>query len=239
MLNDEQAAGWHALLDLQSRHPSGWTLVGGQLVHLWCAARGSWPTRPTNDADAVLDVRGHPQALLEITSTLVDLGFTPDGTTRSGHQHRWIRGSATVDLLIPRYLGERAASRRGAGGATTIETPGAQKALNRTSTQAVLIDGRTGCVPRPSLVGAVVAKSAAHGVTLDTHRRRHLIDFAVLGTLIRPNDVRGEAPLDRTERRRVTTMVGEMTVNRPVWAMVDGAAAGLQRLQMSLLRDWH
>src|SRR5699024_7551093 len=133
MLNEKQAASWRALLDLHASHPSGWTLVGGQLVHLWCANRNSWPARPTDDVDAVLDIRGHPSALLKITETLSDFGFIPAGTTPGGHQHRWIRAEATIDLLIPRHLGNTAASRRGVGGGTTIETPGAQKALNRTA----------------------------------------------------------------------------------------------------------
>lgn len=29
-----QEAAWHALLDLHEVHPTGWTLIGGQLVHL-------------------------------------------------------------------------------------------------------------------------------------------------------------------------------------------------------------
>ena len=34
-----QTASWHALMDLYGRHPEGWTLVGGQMVHLHCAER--------------------------------------------------------------------------------------------------------------------------------------------------------------------------------------------------------
>lgn len=36
-----QEAAWHALLDLHEVHPTGWTLIGGQLVHLHCAERAS------------------------------------------------------------------------------------------------------------------------------------------------------------------------------------------------------
>lgn len=39
-----QTASWHALLDLYERHPEGWTLVGGQMVHLHCAERDYSPT---------------------------------------------------------------------------------------------------------------------------------------------------------------------------------------------------
>lgn len=234
MLNADQAAGWASLLDLYESHPSGWTLVGGQMVHLWCAARGSWPARATDDADTVLDVRGHPDALFQITSTLKAAGFVPAGTTHTGHQHRWIREAAVIDVLIPRFLGEHAARRRGAGGGTTLETPGAQKALNRTSVQAVKVEGRTGAVLRPSLLGALGAKAAARTVMLDPKRDRHLTDFAVLSTLLTPADVRDEEPLDALERDRLRSMLGDMRAHRPVWAMVDGAAAGLQRVELLL-----
>lgn len=52
----EQTASWMGLLDLHERLADGWTLIGGQLVHLHCAARGRFPVRPTNDADRVIDV---------------------------------------------------------------------------------------------------------------------------------------------------------------------------------------
>lgn len=48
-----QAEAWSALLDLSERLPTGWTLVGGQMVHLHCSERGVAPTRPTDDVDAV------------------------------------------------------------------------------------------------------------------------------------------------------------------------------------------
>jgi hypothetical protein len=36
-MSEGQREGWHALLDLHDVMPVGWTLVGGQMVHLWCA----------------------------------------------------------------------------------------------------------------------------------------------------------------------------------------------------------
>ena len=38
-------------------------LIGGQLVRPHCAERGGSPTRPTNDADTVVDVRASPTVL--------------------------------------------------------------------------------------------------------------------------------------------------------------------------------
>ncbi|MCC2322621.1 hypothetical protein [Cellulomonas xiejunii] len=56
-MTDAQTEGWSAILDLYERHPTGWTLVGGQMVHLHCAERGAAPPRPTDGLDALLDVR--------------------------------------------------------------------------------------------------------------------------------------------------------------------------------------
>lgn len=138
-----QEAGWHALMDLQEDVAEGWTLVGGQLVHLWCAERGVSIARPTDDIDTVLDVRARPQALWDVTSALHRRGFIPE-TGPDGVQHRWVRGEAVVDVLIPRHLGLRAAGRHGVGGGRTIETPGAQKVLNRTQRVSVRIGVRGG-----------------------------------------------------------------------------------------------
>ncbi|MCL2848797.1 MAG: hypothetical protein FWE61_01975, partial [Micrococcales bacterium] len=131
-MRDAQRDGWLALFDVHDAHPAGWTLVGGQMVHLWCAERGTSPARPTDDLDTVLDVRAQPSVLMTFTSVLGGLGFVPAGTSPNGHQHRWVRGGAQIDILIPRGVGERAARRKGAGGGTTLETPGAQQALDRT-----------------------------------------------------------------------------------------------------------
>jgi len=43
----EQTASWLGLLDLHEQLAEGWTLIGGQLVHLHCAERGQFPVRPT------------------------------------------------------------------------------------------------------------------------------------------------------------------------------------------------
>ena len=60
----EQTASWLGVLDLYDHLSEGWTLIGGQLVHLYCAERGQFPERPTNDADTPLTRRtsGTPEA---------------------------------------------------------------------------------------------------------------------------------------------------------------------------------
>lgn len=98
----EQTASWLGLLDLHARLADGWTLIGGQLVHLHCAERGQFPVRPTNDADTVIGVRADPGMLATLTGVLTDLGFESDGVSAEGLQHRWIRGDASIDVLLPK-----------------------------------------------------------------------------------------------------------------------------------------
>lgn len=70
-----QAEAWHALFEVYKANPEGWALVGGQMVHSLCWEREANPPRPTQDADAVLDIRAHPTMLFDFTKTLTDLGF--------------------------------------------------------------------------------------------------------------------------------------------------------------------
>ena len=227
-----QEKSWLALLDLHDTHPTGWTLVGGQMVHLHCAERGVAPRRPTDDVDTVLDVRAEPHVLHGFTTALRDLGFRPAGVTWTGHQHRWELDDAAIDILIPRHLGERAATRKGVTGGTTIETPGAQQALDRTEELEVDVAGRVGVVRRPNLLGALVAKAAANTVALDPRRGRHLTDFAVLTTLLRPSDNIGVAR--KRDRQYLDSMLGSMAQDARAWAGVEGAAEGLDRLRLAL-----
>jgi hypothetical protein len=80
----EQTASWLGVLDLYDHLREGWTLIGGQLVHLHCAGRGQFPVRPTNDADTVIDVRADPKILHRFTKSLTDLGFKSAGISAEG-----------------------------------------------------------------------------------------------------------------------------------------------------------
>lgn len=225
-----QEAGWHALMELYEDIPDGWTLVGGQLVHLWCAERGADFARPTDDIDTVLDVRARPQALWDVTAALHGRGFTAI-TSGENLQHRWVRGKAIVDVLIPRHLGSRASGRRGVLGGRTIESPGAQKVLNRTEQVTVRVGSRESTILRPSLVGAIIGKAAAYTVMLDRNRDRHLGDLVALARLLRPSDLRG-APLDSRERGLVANAVGAARVQPATWAYVPRGGEALERVAL-------
>ncbi|MET2012985.1 hypothetical protein ABXJ56_15685 [Microbacterium chocolatum] len=228
IMTEAQEAGWYALMDLYKACPQGWALVGGQLVHLWCAERQTFVARPTDDADAVLDVREHPDIHYRVTAVLQGMGFTAE-TTSEGVQHRWVKGKAVIDLLIPRHLGEVASNKPGAGGGRTIATPGAQKVLNRTEVVHVQVGYRVGGIPRPTLLGAIIGKASAYTVALDGNRDRHLGDLVVLASMLQPKDVRTDL-MDGLELTRVANAVGHARNKPATWAYVPGGADALDRL---------
>ena len=150
----------------------------------------------------MLDVRADPRFHQTFTTTLTDLGFTCQ-TSGEGLQHRWIKGDAQIDILLPDGVGQRSTSRPGAGGGPTLATPGGTQALHRTETVAVTVAGHQGYVRRPNLVRALVMKAAAHSIGTDG--RRHRLDFLVLATILAARDFRKD-PASAGDRRRLRAM---------------------------------
>ena len=232
VMPDEQTASWLALLDLYARLDHGWTLIGGQLVHLHCAERGRYPDRATNDADTVIDVRADPTMLHTFTRALTDLGFRSAGVSADGLQHRWLRDAASLDVLLPEGIGERARARPGVTGSPTLPTQGGTQALARTEVVAVTVDGRQGHVLRPNLVGALVGKAAALGNTGDRDPRRHRRDFVILAGLVTAADFRNET-LTAKDRLRLRRMLTAVDKDLELTLELSGAADALTRLRMA------
>lgn len=228
-MTSAQRQAWLALMTLHQRLPAGWTLVGGQMVHLHCAERGAFPMRPTEDVDAVVDVRANQDLLARFTSELAGLGFVPE-TTGEGLQHRWRRGDAQIDVLIPEGVGDWAAARVGAGGARTLSAPGSSQALQRTEAVRVDVEGRVGTVLRPNLVAALVGKAAArHEIVINAASQRHCTDFVVLASLLSRRDFLATEPTAK-DKKRLRKMIGTCRDDVKLMLM-DDAAEALHRLE--------
>jgi hypothetical protein len=66
-----QEQGWLTLLDLATTYPTGWCLVGGQMVWLLAAEHGVTPLRATDDVDVVVDIRSEPTGIQALCGWLV------------------------------------------------------------------------------------------------------------------------------------------------------------------------
>lgn len=225
-MSERQEGAWRGLLDVAPLLPEqSWCVVGGQMVFLYCCEREVAVNRPTDDGDVVLDVRDRPGILLAFTAALKDVGFESAGASPEGHQHRWVRDEAQIDVLIPTQLGERAAKREGVTGGTTLATPGAQQALDRSAPVLVETDRASGTVWRPSMIGALVAKAAAFSVQ-DAERNRHLVDFAVLASMVSRSDSIADQ-VTRRDRQYLRPMLSALGENRSLWVMVEDAERGI------------
>jgi hypothetical protein len=170
--------------------------------------------------------------LRAFTEVLTDLGFQADGISAEGLQHRWKRGDASLDVLLPDGVGERASLRRGVTGSPTLPTAGGTQALNRTEVVAVQVDGRQGHVLRPSLVGALVVKAAAHTNPGDGDARRHRRDFVVLATLVAASDFRVEQ-VTKNDRSRLRAIVRSIDADRELLLEIPDAVDAIDRLKLA------
>lgn len=227
-----QEASWHALLDLHDAVPDAWVLVGGQMVHLHAAERGYQLVRPTDDADAVLDVKLRPTILHDVTATLVEMGFTSAGVSPSGIEHRWNRGEAQIDVLIPQGLGERLRAKVvGVSGSPTVETPAGQIVVDHAELVDVRIGARAATVRRPTLLGALIAKAAADTTVSSSSAAagRHLEDFVAMSAMLKVSDLAGTAG-SRNQRQYVNRALERVSSRADLREDHPNSRVGLARL---------
>ncbi len=200
-----QEQGWHALLDLYETHREGWTLIGGQMVHLYCAERGYEPARPTTDADTVVNAR-EPGLLRAVTATLLDLGFSAepsaDGSSIGGFV-TWpssTSSSPRAPANGPRREGRRAASPPGRHG------PATDAAQRHDS------------------------KAAARIETNGAARERHCLDFAALAAMMAAHDTAAFA-LQPKDKKRLRAMITLTRASAQAMEQNPAAARRLDRLE--------
>jgi hypothetical protein len=166
-------------------------LIGGQMVFLHELERGSLNARPTDDVDVIVNLRVDPRGLANTHATLINSGFLQDSPSPDGIAHRYRRKLATIDVLAPDNIGTR--SRLSLGAGRTISVPGGTRSFERQSTIVVaLATGDETSINRPTLVGALLAKSAAltEIVSLTSaERAKHLQDVDSLAQLLGIEDV--------------------------------------------------
>jgi len=216
---------WHVLLDLGQTLTVPWTLVGGQMVLLHALEHGQVPPQVSQDGDVVADIRAASTALSDVAAALGGYGFVLEGIGPGGVGHRYVRPTAgasgprrrvTVDVLAPEGVGTRADLTTTPPG-LTVQVPGGTQALARTELVTLIHEGRSGTVPRPTLLGALVTKAAACGLPDDP--ARHLRDLALLCALVDdPFAMRDQ--LTAKDRQRLGLAVALSDRAHPAWLLV-------------------
>lgn len=216
---------WETLLELSAADGPEWTLIGGQMVMLHASERGTAPLRVSRDLDVLVNSRVATGAVREFVVLLEKRGFGLAGTSPNGIAHRYTRGAASIDVLAPEGMGERADLVTTPPG-RTIQVPGGTQALARTELIPVSHGGTEGFVPRPSLLGAIVVKAAA--IAVDDTPRAQEQDLALLLSMVADPGVLA-AETNRKDRQRLRR-VGLDSAAHPVWRALEPDAADRARL---------
>jgi hypothetical protein len=166
---------WTALLDIADAVPQDWVVIGAQMVLLHALERGVQPPRFSADVDVLVNARVVSGRIAGFVEQIVQLGFELEGWSAEGVAHRYVRGAASIDVLAPEGLSSKSSLVTTPPG-RTIQVPGGTQALHRAEAVDVRFAGRTATIHRPSLLGAIVAKSCA--VDVDDAPANQRIDLA-------------------------------------------------------------
>lgn len=233
---------WHVLLDLGETIKVRWTLIGGQMVLLHALAHGQVPPQISQDGDVIADIRATPSAIKVLIGALEVLGFAIEGVGPDGIAHRYIRPSGAsgppsrnvaVDVLAPDGVGARAVLTTTSPG-RTVQVPGGTQALGRTERVTVIHEGRSGRVPRPTLLGAIICKAAACGLPHDPSR--HLRDLALLCALIEDPFTTREDLTDK-DRERLGLAAALRDDAHPAWLLVPAEIRGQGQAAYAILTE--
>jgi hypothetical protein len=209
---------WHELLDLADA-VDGWTIIGARMVELHAAERRQALPRLSIDADALADARAN-SGTRRVARALKRAGFELDEPSAFGLGHVFRKGGVEIDVLAPDGLNARA-RRLTIPPAHTVEVPGGTQALRRTEMVEVRVGRRTGHLPRPSLLGAILVKARA--VRVDDVPNNQRADLALLLSFVDDVDVltRQLAGRERTWLKHRAEM---NTPNEPWWQALEPEA---------------
>ncbi|TYP90778.1 hypothetical protein [Blastococcus xanthinilyticus] len=214
---------WDLVLELAEQlPPTGWVLVGGQMVMLHGLLAGRVATRASQDVDVLADLLTDDAGLVRCVRAVRELDLEPQPDA-AGKVYRFVRArdQARADVLAPDHTPPRRRLRTVGG--DTIRIEGGTQALRRAMPVHVTKGERTALVPVPDPLGALVLKSAAWAT--DTRdRERHSGDAAFLAGLI--SDPLAErdrfAGSDRKRLQRLDEVLGDP--DAPEWRRLGSAA---------------
>jgi len=220
VLGAEDANIWTALLELSTRVPEQWTLIGGQMVLLHGLENGRQPPRVSQDLDLMVDARVRPRALPKVAQALADMDFELVEVTFDEIAHRFVRGAISIDVLAPEGTGKRTDLRL-LGSIQVVQIRGGTAALGRSQPVEVAHRGLTGTVWRPDLLGALLVKSEA--ACHDSRRgpERHVTDLAFLYSMVAdPLSIRAET--SRKQRGTLRNVPELQRGDQQAWRSLGG-----------------
>jgi hypothetical protein len=206
-----------------------WTLIGSQMVHLhgWMAG-GARPSL-SMEADLLADSVHVMTATRQLSEQLIAAGYQLTESSAFGTGHRFERDDVAIDVLAPEQISLR--DRQTYGRLSTVAVPGGRQAIHRTISVGVRTRNVEGEVPVPNLLGAILIKARAIGVS--SHPQSQREDFAFLLSLITSLEQaeRFLAELYGEQRRWLREHQEISDPNHPCWRHINNANRGIVAFQ--------
>ncbi|RZV43612.1 MAG: hypothetical protein EX269_12990 [Acidimicrobiales bacterium] len=222
---------WLTLVELSELRSGEWSLIGGQMVFLHAMEHAVDPPRVSTDLDVLVNARVVTGGVREFVKAIEAIGFVLAGTSPEGLAHRYRRDGVSVDVLAPEGLGSRTDLTTTPPG-RTLQVPGGTQALARTELVPVVFGEHRGLVPRPSLLGAIIAKSVA--VEVDDVPEAQRLDLALLLSLV--EDPLGmAAELTMKDGQRLQARSEMLDSGQQAWASLSDVATDRGRAALRIL----
>jgi hypothetical protein len=142
-------------------------------------------------------------------------------------------GRVVFDVLAPDNVGERA-DRTTTPPARTLSVPGGRTALDDTEAVPVMLGERSGTVPRPGLLAAILVKASATTIPVRSNPERDWADIAFLLTLV-PDPIGMANALTSGRLRRLRVVEPLLDDRHPAWwPLRDRAELGQATLRFLL-----
>ena len=183
------------------------------------------------DLDVLVNARVVTGGVREFVTAIEDRGFVLAGASPEGIAHRYRRAGVSIDVLAPEGLGPRTDLTTTPPG-RTLQVPGGTQALDRTELVPVVFGDRSGLVPRPSLLGAIVGKAVA--VDVDDVPDAQRLDLALLLSLV-DDPIVMAGQLTRKDRQRLRSRSEMADADARAWAILPSDAADRGRAAYRLL----
>jgi hypothetical protein len=212
---------WDTVLSLiDELNPDSWLLVGGLMVQMHAMIAGH-QSRATKDIDMLVDVMADANNVRRVIKALEGIGFEKQEPGLRGTAFHRLR---MTDLIVDVPIADHLPSGRRKSAAVDVwpmmEIAGGAQAIERRI--SVVIETREGerCLFVPSLLGALILKSAAYGADR-RDRDRHLEDVALLASFItdHADTIRSLHGSDKKRLRTVCVALDDP--NHRAWLKLD------------------
>lgn len=235
-----QAQPWSTVFAVAQHFTSDeWLLTGGLMIQAHAMLHGL-PVRPTTDADFLLNILTDDRIATQMESYLATMGYRLQKDALTKYATRFENPAHDkVDILVTDYLyGKKKREGATLSGMRLCGMPGGGQAIKRSMRLQLRYDQQSASIAIPDLLGALMLKSAAWEVDKTARRDRHLIDAALLLSLIDSPDEEAKRLHSSNDRKRILRLHELLAADSDYWSSLDQTHRQDGIDTLDTLTDW-